>query len=142
MHAGNSHAVAVAQLFDDELDKRFFRKDESGAFSREYWPNILVGEEEKLLTVCIPSYNVESYLDRCLFSLVDCRHASTLDIIVVDDGSSDRTAQIAHAYQERYPSVVRLISKKNGGHALKICISIYPTRIPHDFYHSRMIPID
>lgn len=69
----------------------------------------------KLLTIAIPSYNSESYLERCLDSLL-IKEDERLDIIVVDDGSTDRTAEIANKYVERYPDLISLVSKENGGH--------------------------
>lgn len=70
----------------------------------------------KLLTVSVAAYNVEAYLDRCLASFADERLAAGLEVLVIDDGSSDRTAAIAAEWQEKYPAVFRLIRKENGGH--------------------------
>lgn len=70
----------------------------------------------KLLTVVIPAYNVEKYLHRCLDSLLyDEEIRDNLDIIVVNDGSSDRTVAVAEKYCQEYNSVT-LINKENGGH--------------------------
>ena len=71
---------------------------------------------QKLLTVVVPSYNMEKYLPKCLGSLIvdDERLFSMLDIIVVNDGSKDRTSEIAHEFATRYPDVVRVIDKPNG----------------------------
>ena len=70
----------------------------------------------KLLTVSVAAYNVEAYLDKCLGSFADDRLAEGLEVLVIDDGSTDRTAAIAKEWQERYPAIFRLISKENGGH--------------------------
>lgn len=70
----------------------------------------------KLLTVAVPSYNVEQYLNQCLDSFADDRLKAGLEVIIVDDGSQDRTAEIAREYVEKYPEIFRLISKENGGH--------------------------
>lgn len=71
---------------------------------------------KKLLTVCIPCYNGATTLARCLDSILGIRSRDALDVIVVDDGSKDRSAAIAQDYVERYPGVVSLIRKPNGGH--------------------------
>ena len=68
------------------------------------------------LTVCVPSYNVESCLPTGLETLALSRFAGRLEVIVVDDGSSDGTRQVADRYAERCPEVVRVVSQENAGH--------------------------
>lgn len=68
----------------------------------------------KLLSIAVPSYNSQDYLQRCLDTLV--LGGQDVDIIVIDDGSSDHTADIARDYIDRYPGIVRLEQKPNGGH--------------------------
>lgn len=68
----------------------------------------------KLLSIAVPSYNSQDYLRRCLDTLVP--GGDDVEIIVVDDGSKDQTADIAREYVARYPGIVRLEQKPNGGH--------------------------
>lgn len=68
----------------------------------------------KDLTLVVPSYNSEAYLGRCLDSLVIGGDA--VEILVINDGSTDRTEEIALSYEGLYPGIVRVISKENGGH--------------------------
>lgn len=68
----------------------------------------------KQLTIAIPSYNAEPYLAKCLDSM--CGIDDRLEVIVINDGSKDRTSEIAHAYAARYPSQVRVVDKENAGH--------------------------
>ena len=91
-------------------------------FERESWPLVsdLGTHQHKFLSICIPSYKVECFLDRCLFSLVTSPVADQLEIIVVNDGSPDSSREIALAYQAHYPSIVHLIDKENGGHGSTI----------------------
>lgn len=70
----------------------------------------------KILTIAVPSYNVEQYLDKALCAYADDRLKDGLEVLVVDDGSTDRTAEIAQSYVEKYPEIFRLIRKENGGH--------------------------
>lgn len=73
---------------------------------------------QKTLSVIIPSYNMEKYLERCLSSLIveDVELLQSLDVIVVNDGSKDRTSEIAHVYESKYPGVFRVIDKLNGNY--------------------------
>ena len=69
----------------------------------------------KLLSVAIPCYNSEKYMKKCIDSLLV--GGEDVEIIIVDDGSAgDRTAEIADEYAAEYPSVVKALHKKNGGH--------------------------
>ena len=70
----------------------------------------------KILSIIVPSYNMEAYLPKCLGSLVinDKKLRQKLDVIVVNDGSKDRTSEIAHEFEAKYPSVFRVIDKENG----------------------------
>lgn len=70
---------------------------------------------DKILSVIIPSYNSKPYLDKCLGSLV-CDVMDKLDIIVVNDGSTDGCEKICEEYIAKYPQSVSLINKENGGH--------------------------
>ena len=74
------------------------------------------GQAAPVLTVAMPCYNVARYLERGLASFDDARLEGLVELIVVDDGSTDTTASIAQAFVERRPRVFRLISKPNGGH--------------------------
>ena len=69
----------------------------------------------KKLSVIIPAYNAGGCLERCLDSILDQDYHNDIEIIVVNDGSTDNTAQIATMYQEKYPNVFRIVTKENGG---------------------------
>ena len=68
----------------------------------------------KLLSIAIPCYNSESYMEKCIESLL--AGGEDVEILIVNDGSSDRTAEIADSYAEKYPTIVRAIHQENGGH--------------------------
>ena len=68
----------------------------------------------KLLSVAIPCYNSEGYMAKCIESLLV--GGEDVEILVVDDGSKDRTAEIADEYAAKYPTIVKAIHKPNGGH--------------------------
>lgn len=71
---------------------------------------------DKILSVVVPSYNMEAYLPKCLGSLIvdDKALLQKLEVIVVNDGSKDRTSEIAHEFEAKYPGVFRVIDKPNG----------------------------
>ena len=73
---------------------------------------------DKILTVVVPTYNMEKYLRKCLDSLIIDNQElfSTLEVLVVIDGAKDLSSVIAHDYQDKYPNVFRVIDKENGGH--------------------------
>ena len=83
----------------------------------------------KLLSFAVPCYNSEAYMEKCIESLLP--GGKDVEILIVDDGSSDRTAEIADAYAERYPGIIRAIHQPNGGHGaavntgLKNAVGIY-----------------
>lgn len=74
----------------------------------------------KILSIIVPSYNVENYLEKCLDSMVQSNEVlDNCEIIIVNDGSLDRTQEIAERYRENYESV-KVIKKENGGHGSAI----------------------
>lgn len=68
----------------------------------------------KLLTFAIPCYNSEDYMEKCIESILP--GGEEIEILIVDDGSKDRTAEIADAYAAKYPTICRAIHQENGGH--------------------------
>lgn len=66
-----------------------------------------------LISVIVPAYNIREYLARCLDSLLAQTYRE-LEIIVVNDGSTDGTADVANAYAQK-DSRIKVISKENGG---------------------------
>ena len=68
----------------------------------------------KLLTVTVPSYNSQEYLENCIESLLP--GGDRLEIIIINDGSTDNTGAIADAYAAKYPNIVRVVHQENGGH--------------------------
>lgn len=71
-------------------------------------------EQTKYITFTIPCYNSQDYMKRCIDSLLP--GGEDVEIIIINDGSKDATAQIADDYEKRYPGIVRAVHKPNGGH--------------------------
>ena len=76
----------------------------------------------KLITFTVPCYNSQEYMRHCIESLL--KGGEEVEIIIVNDGSTDGTSMIAHEYEEKYPTVVRVVDKENGGHGsgVNVCI--------------------
>ena len=69
---------------------------------------------DKLLTIVIASYNKEDILPRCLDSLIISQELmKKLQVLVVNDGSKDKTFEIAQHYQDLYPYCFTAIDKEN-----------------------------
>ncbi|MBQ9511569.1 MAG: glycosyltransferase family 2 protein [Lachnospiraceae bacterium] len=68
----------------------------------------------KLLSIAVPCYNSAAYMKKCIETLL--YGGDDVEILIVNDGSSDDTGKIADAYAALYPNIVRVIHKENGGH--------------------------
>lgn len=72
---------------------------------------------KKLLSIVVPVYKVEKYIDKCLSSLiVPEEQMELLDVVVVNDGTPDQSAEMAREYEKKYPGVFRVIDQENRGH--------------------------
>lgn len=68
----------------------------------------------KLLSIAIPSYNSEAYLEHAVQTLLP--GGDEVEILIVNDGSKDGTAALADRLEAENPGIVRAIHKPNGGH--------------------------
>lgn len=68
----------------------------------------------KLLSVVIPCYNSQEYMKYCIESLLS--GGEDVELLIVNDGSVDKTAEIAEEYVKAYPTIVKAIHQENGGH--------------------------
>ena len=72
---------------------------------------------QKLLSIVVPTYNMEKYLPRCLDSLLLSEdEMSKMEVLVINDGSRDSSLQIAQEYENLYPQTFRVIDKENGNY--------------------------
>jgi poly-beta-1,6-N-acetyl-D-glucosamine synthase len=100
------------------LENRRRSHDDSGVF-------------EPPVTIIVPVYNEETVIAAALRSLLELRHCA-LEIIVVDDGSTDRTSEVAVSFEGRYgSSTVRVVSKANGGKASALNVGIALANHPY-----------
>lgn len=72
---------------------------------------------DKLLTIVIPVYKVEDYINKCLDSLIIAPELmEKMDVLIINDGTPDRSAEMSREYVKRFPGIFRQIDKENGGH--------------------------
>lgn len=96
----------------------------------------------KILSISIAAYNIEKYIHNTLDNLCNDEIIDDLDIIIVNDGSNDKTLSIAREYQSKYPESIRIIDKENGGYGSTINASLpvaqgkyYKLLDGDDWYH-------
>ena len=119
----------IGQLAEGRLPRKYNRQEQleflsgntwevRGRVAVEYLTDLLRDSKSKnkLLSICIPAYNAEKTLGKCLDSLVNHSLADREEILIVDDGSSDDTAVVGREYEDRYPGIIRLIRQENRGH--------------------------
>lgn len=68
----------------------------------------------KYITFTVPCYNSQEYMRKSIDSLLV--GGEDVEIVIVNDGSKDGTIDIAREYEEKYPTIVRVVDKENGGH--------------------------
>ncbi len=68
----------------------------------------------KYITFTVPCYNSQDYMRKSIESLLV--GGEDVEIVIVNDGSKDNTLGIAREYEEKYPTIVRVVDKENGGH--------------------------
>lgn len=73
-------------------------------------------KKQPLLSVVVAAYNIEGTIDRIFDHLLEARHRNETEVVIVNDGSNDRTSELARGYAQRFPDWVRVVNKPNGGH--------------------------
>ncbi|HJG50074.1 MAG TPA: glycosyltransferase, partial [Limosilactobacillus ingluviei] len=71
-----------------------------------------------LLSIIVPCYNAQPYLARCLAPLLAVERG--LEVILVDDGSTDQTGAMVDQYAAAHPTLIRALHQANGGHGAAI----------------------
>ena len=66
------------------------------------------------LSIIVPVYNVEEYLEECLDSLIN-QNYQDYEIIAINDGSKDNSLKILRKYEKKYPKLIKVYDKENGG---------------------------
>lgn len=71
---------------------------------------------DKILSLIVPTYNMEKYLRRCLDSVTRSDVPCSLEVVIVNDGSKDSSLEIAREYEKKRPDIVVVVDKPNGNY--------------------------
>lgn len=71
-------------------------------------------ENDNMVSVIVPVYNSEKYIEKCITSILNQTYKD-IELLLVDDGSTDNSAKICDEYEKKYPAIVRTFHKHNGG---------------------------
>ena len=71
--------------------------------------------KEKILSISVAAYNLADLVKENIESFLKCKYRDEIEVLVIDDGSKDNTAEVVSEYQEKYPNTVKLIKQKNAG---------------------------
>jgi len=74
----------------------------------------------KVLSIVVPSYNAEQYLPETIPTMLAISNLDKLEIIIVNDGSKDKTLDVAQQLKNAYPDTIVIVDKENGGHGSTI----------------------
>lgn len=88
---------------------------------------ITKADKKPLLTIIIPAYNVEKYIEHTIWSLINQKFYSKLEILVINDGSKDNTLKKAQEYANKVDKthqIIKVINKENGGHGSVLNVGI------------------
>ena len=78
----------------------------------------------KTVTFLIPCYNVAQCVNQCIDTMLAESISDDIEILLVNDGSKDNTLEVLRDYEKRYPNVVRVVDKENGGWGTAINLGI------------------
>jgi glycosyltransferase involved in cell wall biosynthesis len=70
---------------------------------------------EKILSISIAAYNAEKYIEECVRSITETSAVNDIEVIIVNDGSTDHTLTISEKLRNEFPQSVKIINKSNGG---------------------------
>lgn len=78
----------------------------------------------KLLTISIAAYNIEDYIEQAIKSCISKKSIDEIEVLIMNDGSKDRTAEISQKYADKYPQSITLVNKENGGYGTNVTMAL------------------
>lgn len=111
------YELILNPIFGALIRRYWYRKRLSRPHQVQYYRQIkdrILENRPIKVSVIVPIYNVEAYLERCLMSLVN-QSLEEIEILCVNDGSKDNSQEIIDRFVEKYPNKVVSLPKLNGG---------------------------
>ncbi|HFI0592393.1 TPA: glycosyltransferase family 2 protein [Streptococcus suis] len=102
--------ICEEKIIDGYLDN-LWKREKISCISEHSLPK----ESEVQLSIIIPLYNSEKYINKCVDSFINQKTSYTYEVLLIDDGSKDRTREIALEYEKKYSGLIRVIEQKNQG---------------------------
>ena len=90
---------------------------------------------KKILTVSIAAYNVEDYIEECLMPFTQNGVSERCEVLIIDDGGTDSTREIAERFERELPDTFKVIHKENGGWGSTVNTGI---RLAHGKYFKQL----
>ena len=86
-------------------------------------------DAQRTITFTVPCYNSAKDMDHCITSILEgAKYAPDIEIVIVDDGSTDETPEKADDWAARYPDLVRVVHQENGGHGIGVLTGLREAR--------------
>lgn len=79
-------------------------------------PKVMRYTMEKILSVAVAVYNLEGYVSKCLDSIIASKYIHEIEILVINDGSTDNSGKVISEYEKRFPDSIRVFNKEDEGY--------------------------
>ena len=76
---------------------------------------------DKILSIIIPTYNMEEYLSYCIESII-IPSINEIEVLIINDGSKDKSINIAKSFADKFPDSIKVIDKENGNYGS--CVNV------------------
>lgn len=81
-------------------------------------------KNDKIITVSVAAYNLGKLIEKNIKSFIKCKKKDKIEVLIINDGSTDNTKEIVEKYEKEYPDIIKLINKKNAGAGSTVNVGI------------------